>query len=70
MHDFLKRQYFNKNDLILVVLREAKFRLAKFYEMKIKQQFIEIRSLIVQAKENSFKAVNTELITLYWNISK
>lgn len=38
--------------------------------MKIEQQFIEIRSLIIQAKENSFKAVNTELIYLYWNIGK
>lgn len=38
--------------------------------MKVEQQFVEIRSLIVQAKENSFKAVNTELINLYWNIGK
>ena len=38
--------------------------------MKIEQQFVEIRSLIVQARENSFKAVNAELINLYWNIGQ
>lgn len=38
--------------------------------MEIEQHFIEIRNLIVQAKENSFKAVNTELISLYWSIGK
>jgi len=38
--------------------------------MKLEQQFIEIRELIIQAKENSYKAVNTELINLYWNIGK
>jgi len=38
--------------------------------MNLEQQFGEIRSLISIAKENSFRAVNTELITLYWNIGK
>ena len=38
--------------------------------MKLEHQFIEIRELIIQAKKNSYKAVNTELINLYWNIGK
>lgn len=38
--------------------------------MQVEQQFIEVRSLIIQAKENSFKAINTELINLYWNIGE
>lgn len=36
--------------------------------MKLEIQFKEIAILIQQAKVNSFKAVNTELITLYSNI--
>jgi len=38
--------------------------------MKLETQFNEISSLIHQAKENSFKAVNTELISLYYEIGK
>jgi len=38
--------------------------------MKLEHQFLEIRELIIHAKENSFKAVNKELINLYWNIGK
>ncbi len=38
--------------------------------MKLEQQFIEIRELIVRAKESSYKAVNKELIGLYWKIGE
>lgn len=38
--------------------------------MKLEVQFKEISSLIQQAKENSFKAVNTELISLYLSIGE
>ncbi len=35
-----------------------------------KTQFNEILSLIISARENAFKAVNKELISLYWNIGE
>ena len=38
--------------------------------MKIQPQFTEVISLIKQARSNAFKAVNTELISLYWEIGK
>tara|TARA_R110002050_G_scaffold263772_1_gene404426 strand:- start:22676 stop:23662 length:987 start_codon:yes stop_codon:yes gene_type:complete len=38
--------------------------------MKLEAQFKEISSLIQRAKENSFKAVNTELISLYLSIGE
>lgn len=38
--------------------------------MNLEQQFSEIKKLISTAKENSYKAVNAELINLYWNIGK
>lgn len=34
------------------------------------QQFIEVIQLINKARANAYKAVNTELINLYWNIGK
>ena len=36
--------------------------------MKMQQQFTEVISLIKSARYNAFKAVNTELINLYWDI--
>ena len=36
--------------------------------MKLERQFTEIHQLINKAKANAFKAVNTELINLYWEI--
>lgn len=38
--------------------------------MKIEKQFSEIISLIKAARYNAFKAVNTELINLYWEVGK
>jgi len=38
--------------------------------MSIEPQFSEIISLIKTARYNAFKAVNTELINLYWEIGK
>ena len=38
--------------------------------MELEKQFTEIQQLINKAKENAFKAVNTELINLYWEIGK
>lgn len=38
--------------------------------MNLEQQFSEIKKIISTAKENSYKAVNAELINLYWNIGK
>ncbi len=38
--------------------------------MNIERQFIEVRELIHQAKSRAFKAVNVELINLYWAIGK
>ena len=38
--------------------------------MKPEKQFTEIISLIRQARRNTFRAVNTELIDLYWNIGE
>ena len=38
--------------------------------MNLERQFSEIKNLISTAKENSYKAVNAELINLYWNIGK
>ena len=38
--------------------------------MELAQQFIEIQKLIQKAKTRAFKAVNTELIVLYWEIGK
>ena len=38
--------------------------------MKLERQFTEIHQLINKAKANAFKAVNTELINLYWEIGK
>ena len=36
--------------------------------MKIEKSFIEIKSLIDNARSDALKSVNTELIRLYWNI--
>ncbi len=36
--------------------------------MELEQQFAEIRNLIIGAKTKAYRAVNSELITLYWNI--
>ena len=38
--------------------------------MNLKRQFVEIRNMIKQAKTRAFKAVNAELIELYWNIGE
>ncbi len=38
--------------------------------MELAQQFTEIQELIRKAKTRAFKAVNTELIGLYWEIGK
>lgn len=38
--------------------------------MKLEIQFTEIHQLINKAKAKAFKAVNTELINLYWEIGK
>ena len=38
--------------------------------MKIENQFTEVISLIQKARYNAYKAVNTELINLYWKIGK
>jgi predicted nuclease of restriction endonuclease-like (RecB) superfamily len=38
--------------------------------MKLEQQFSDITYLIKSARFNALKAVNTELITLYWEIGK
>ncbi len=38
--------------------------------MELAQQFTEIQKLIRKAKTRAFKAVNTELIGLYWEIGK
>jgi predicted nuclease of restriction endonuclease-like (RecB) superfamily len=38
--------------------------------MMVEQQFSEVISLIKTARYNAFKAVNTELINLYWEIGK
>lgn len=38
--------------------------------MNIERQFVEVRELIKQAKSRAFKAVNIELINLYWEIGK
>ena len=32
------------------------------------QQFFEIVQLIKQSRNNALKAVNTELVNLYWNV--
>src|SRR5690606_6913545 len=36
--------------------------------MELKKQFSDIIALIKQSRGNAIKAVNTELINLYWNI--
>jgi predicted nuclease of restriction endonuclease-like (RecB) superfamily len=38
--------------------------------MKVEKQFTEVISLIQKARYNAYKAVNTELINLYWEIGK
>jgi predicted nuclease of restriction endonuclease-like (RecB) superfamily len=38
--------------------------------MKHEQQFIEVIQLINKARASAYKAVNTELINLYWSIGK
>ena len=38
--------------------------------MDLERQFTEIHQLIYKAKIVAFKAVNTELINLYWEIGK
>jgi len=38
--------------------------------MELRHQFTEIQDLIKKAKTRAFKAVNTELIGLYWEIGK
>ncbi len=38
--------------------------------MELVQQFAEIRGLIISAKTKAYHAVNSELISLYWNIGK
>ena len=38
--------------------------------MELEQQFAEIRNLILGAKTKAYRAVNSELINLYWNIGK
>jgi len=38
--------------------------------MNVENQFTEVISLIQKARYNAYKAVNTELINLYWEIGK
>ena len=38
--------------------------------MNLEKQFTEIRQLINSAKAKALKAVNTGLISLYWEIGK
>jgi len=38
--------------------------------MKVQKHFTEVIALIKNARTNAFKAVNTELINLYWQIGK
>ncbi len=38
--------------------------------MELKKQFTYISQLIAQAKEQAYKAVNHELVSLYWNIGE
>jgi predicted nuclease of restriction endonuclease-like (RecB) superfamily len=42
----------------------------KIQIMKLDRQFTEIHQLICNAKARAFRAVNTELINLYWEIGK
>ena len=44
--------------------------LGKFYWMKLEKHFDEVITLISVAKTNAYRAVNTELVNLYWNIGK
>lgn len=37
-------------------------------EMKVEKQFIQVISLIQKARYNASKAINTELINLYWEM--
>lgn len=38
--------------------------------MKLENQFTEVISLIQKARVNTYQAVNTEVISLYWNIGE
>lgn len=38
--------------------------------MKVETQFTEVMALIRKARYNAYKAVNTELINLYWEVGK
>lgn len=38
--------------------------------MRLSEDFAEILSIIEKARENAFRAVNRELITMYWDIGK
>lgn len=38
--------------------------------MELQQQFSHIASLIAEAKQRAYQAVNHELVTLYWNIGE
>jgi len=40
----------------------------KKLEPKRKTEFSEIIAIIEQSRENAFKAVNHELISMYWNV--
>ena len=53
----------------LEVFKKGKIFLQK-ETMNIERQFIEVRELIHQAKSRALKAVNIELINLYWEIGK
>ena len=38
--------------------------------MKMQKQFNEVVTLIKNARYNAYRAVNKELITLYWEVGK
>lgn len=40
------------------------------FKVMLQNQFIDILNLIKQSRLKAVKAVNTELIELYWNIGK
>ena len=64
-----------KGDIFLykTPLKEEKYLNASIFlalEKPIKNRFADIIQLIKQARANALRAVNTELITLYWSIGE
>lgn len=65
----------NKEIIITLFMAEELYNYLKTNDMayeinKIQTYFEELRSIIISHKNRAYQAVNTELITTYWEVGK